>query len=93
MSLPPNAKQIGRLAMRQEGDNWTAYYALPNTMDGAIWLGSVKMAFVGNAPDRKQIFMDLMRECVSDIIQGETGVRPTWGGPSRAPESERSGSA
>lgn len=29
----------------------------------------------------------------SDIIEEQTGYRPTWGGPERAPEHERSGSA
>ena len=38
--------QIGRLAMRVEGKLWVAYYALPNTMKGAIFLGSVQMRFV-----------------------------------------------
>ena len=82
--------QIGRLALRVEGDNWTAYYAMPGTMDGAIWLGSIKMRFV-NDDARKNAFMDIMREAVGDIIEDSVGVRPTWGGPKSAPESERSG--
>ncbi len=28
--------KIGRLAMRHEGNFWNAYYAMPDTMDGAI---------------------------------------------------------
>lgn len=35
------AVKIGRLAMRHEGSNWSAYYAEPGTMEGAIFLGSV----------------------------------------------------
>ena len=27
-----NMQQIGRLAMRKEGGNWNAYYALPDSM-------------------------------------------------------------
>lgn len=81
-------QRIGRLAMREQGDRWVAYYALDNTMDGAIELGSIAMAFV-DRPDRKQQFMDLMRECVGDVIQRQTGTRPNWGGPESAPEHER----
>lgn len=83
--------QIGRLALRHEGENWNAYYALPDSMKEPIFLGSIRMgAVVDNAP-RKQVFMDLMRDIVSDIIEEKTGVRPTWGGPQSAPEHERSG--
>ena len=85
--------QIGRLAMRYEGDNWNAYYALPNSMKETIFLGSIRMGAVTNNQERKSAFMDMMRDVVSDIIENETGVRPTWGSPATAPEHERSGSA
>ena len=85
--------QIGRLAMRQEGDNWNAYYALPDSMDEPIFLGSVRMGAIANNPERKQAFMGMMRDIVSDIIEEQTGIRPTWGGPQAAPEHERAGSA
>ena len=39
-------EQMGRLAMRVEGDLWVAYYALPSTMKDAVFLGSIQMAFV-----------------------------------------------
>lgn len=87
-----NLQQIGRLALRVEGDNWNAYYAMPGTMDGAIHLGSLKMA-IARHPDRKQQFMALMRDAVADLIEQAAGERPEWNEPRRAPESERSGSA
>jgi len=80
--------RIGRMALRQEGDKWTAYYARDNTMYGALELGSIRLSFV-DRPDRKQQFMDLMRECFADHVQLEVGVRPEWGGPVKAPEHER----
>jgi hypothetical protein len=86
-------QQIGRLAMRQEGGNWNAYYALPDNMDGAVFLGSIRMTAILNNDERKNAFMDMMRDIVSDIIENETGVRPVWGGPTGAPEHERSGNA
>lgn len=85
--------QIGRLSMRREGDLWVAYYAMPGTMKGALFLGSVQMAFIVRDPARKNAFMDMMREAVGDIIEAKAGVRPVWGGPKSAPEHERGGNA
>lgn len=86
-----NLAQVGRLALRHEGDLWNAYYALPDTMEKPIFLGSIRMGAVTTSPARKQAFMDLMRDVVSDIIEQTTGIRPTWGGPRTAPEHERAG--
>lgn len=83
--------QIGRLAMRHEGENWVAYYALPDNMKEPIFLGSIRIGAITTNPKRKQIFMDMMRDIVSEIIEEKTGVRPVWGGPAAAPEHERSG--
>jgi hypothetical protein len=86
-------QQVGRLALRVEGHFWVAYYALPNTMKDAILLGQVQMQFVQDK-DRKDAFISLMQEAVSDIIAERTGVRPVWSnGPQPAPEAERSGHA
>jgi hypothetical protein len=90
--FPP--EQIGRLAMRVEGDYWAAYYALPNTMENSVLLGKIALRFIADM-ERKAEFMAMMREAVSDLIEEQTGKRPIWpdleGQP--APESERSGSA
>lgn len=86
--LAPAWAETGRLAMREEGENWNAYYALPDTMVGALWLGSIKMAFVENKTRRKA-FLDLMRECVSDILAEVHGERPRWQGERKAPDHER----
>jgi hypothetical protein len=87
--MPDN--QIGRLALRVEGNFWNAYYAMPGTMKDAIFLGSIQLRFVENKK-RKDVFMVLMREAVADIIEEITGTRPTWPNPPQpAPESERSG--
>jgi hypothetical protein len=84
-------KKIGRLALRHEGDFWNAYYAMPDTMEGAILLGSIRIRFV-ETQERKDAFLALMREAVSDILEEATGARPTWPeGPQPAPERERSG--
>jgi hypothetical protein len=82
-------QQIGRLALRTENNMWCAYYALQNTMDGAVFLGSIALNIVKNE-SRKQTFIKLMQEGVADIIEEFQGVRPTWPNPPQpAPESER----
>lgn len=90
-------QQIGRLAMRREGAWWVAYYAMPDTMDGAILLGQIAMRFVEGGDlqqRRKDAFMQLMRDSVADLFEERFGVRPTWPkGPQAAPEHERSGNA
>jgi hypothetical protein len=83
---------FGRLALRVEGDLWVAYYALPDTMRDAIFLGSIQLRFVQDQA-RKQIFMDLMREAVADLIEANIGERPSWQQPHVAPEHERGGKA
>lgn len=80
-----------RLALRFEGDNWNAYAATLDTMEGAVLLGSIKMGCVANNRARKQQFMDLMRAVVDDYIKDVVGVKPSWGEPTQAPEHERSG--
>lgn len=80
--------QIGRVAMRQEGANWNAYYAMTDTMEGAVFLGSLPMRFAEN-PKRKEAFLTLIRDCVADLIEEKIGQRPTWKEPVAAPEHER----
>jgi hypothetical protein len=90
----PRTHKIGRLAMRHEGAMWNAYYAMPGTMDGAVFLGSIAMRFVPGGSDRYAAFMNMMREAVSDLIEEETGQRPVWPeGVQAAPEREKAGHA
>lgn len=86
--------QVGRLAMRVEGDLWVAYYALPNTMKDALFLGSIQMAFVQDE-STKQIFMALMRDAISLILKEKAGADASWPDPSGspAPAHEKGGRA
>jgi hypothetical protein len=90
---PPKTQQVGRLAMREEGQWWAAYYAEQGTMAGAIPLGNIRLSAVKISLKAKESFMELMRELVADIIEEKFGVRPTWGGAEKAPEHERAGTA
>jgi hypothetical protein len=89
---PPDLRKMGRIALRHEGEFWNAYYAMPGTMEGALLLGSLHMRFATDRR-RKEAFMDLIRDCVGDILQQKIGRRPAWNEPEPAPEHERSGSA
>jgi hypothetical protein len=85
-------QQVGRLAFRVEGDNWACYYAMPNTMEGAILMGTVAIGVVRD-PERKQMFMDLMKSALGDFLEERLGQRPKHWEEKPGPESERSGSA
>jgi hypothetical protein len=85
-------KQVGRLAMRVEGNWWTAYYALPDTMEEAFRLGQVHMSVVQDET-RKQAFMDIFKSFIAEVIMSDAGEIITGWEVGRAPESERSGSA
>lgn len=84
--------KLGRLAMRREGTMWNAYYALPDTMEGAALIGSIAITFVASNSERKQAFMDIMASIVADHIEAHTGKRPDMR-VTDAPEHERGGTA
>lgn len=83
--------QIGRLAMRVEGEYWNAYYMMPNTVEGAVLLGSIRYALVANEHPRKWFFMELMEDAVADMVFETTGQYPEWGPPQASPEHEKAG--
>ena len=82
-----------RLAMRVEGVWWVAYIAQANTMEGAKRIGSILLGIVENNPGRKQAFMDLMKDAISDAIKSVFNQTADWGAPQSAPEAERAGRA
>ena len=84
--------QVGRLAFRVEGDWWAAYYAKPDSMEGAFELGRIAMRLVQDRA-RKEAFMTIMRDSISDFMQDIWGQRPDGFITSDAPEHERSGRA
>ena len=88
MKIETTTKQIGRLALRVEGDEWVAYYARTTTMDGALRIGSIHIRIVEQRPARKQEFMDLMRRALDDILRDVTGAQPSWQEPVTAKEKQ-----
>lgn len=85
-------KSVGRLALRVEGDNWTAYWAKPDTMDGAMWLASIRMVFVQDEA-RQEAFKSLLVEALAEVFADKLGTPVEAWDQRPAPESERSGSA
>ena len=86
--------EIGRLALRADGDYWNAYWVpSQDSMTDAVHLGSIRMNFVEEHKERKDAFMVLMMECFADQVEEKFDVRPSWSGPRQAPDNERSGSA
>lgn len=87
-------EKIGRVAFRHEGEYWNAYYALPDTMDGALLLASIHMGAVSGADNeaRKSEFMMLATSIANDILRA-AGHPITLGQPIAAPPHERAGNA
>jgi hypothetical protein len=82
---------IGRLAFRVEGESWVAYFAATGTMDGAIWMGAIRMSLV-NDPERKRAFMDIMKGALSDFLESQGREVESWN-EEQAPEHEKAGRA
>ncbi len=78
--------------MRVEGTWWVAYYALPNTMDGAIEIGRIAMAAV-QKKRCKNAFMDICKVFIGDVIRENTGAEIENWDIRQAPEHERAGQA
>lgn len=82
-------RQIGRLAIREIRDEVRFYYAMPDTMKGAILLGTVKANIMRRDRRRFDALLSLYRAAVADFLEDATGHRPTFNDPQRAPEHER----
>jgi hypothetical protein len=62
-----------------------------DTMKNATWMGSVAMGIVRD-PEHKRMFMELMRDTLSDFLEESVGQRPDYYSETPAPEHEKSGS-
>lgn len=89
MAKLPVPSEVGRLAFRVEGTMWNAYWAMPGTMKGALWLGSIALAGIDKNPTRKQAFVDLMQNMVTEILEEVTGQKVERYETRTAPASEQ----
>lgn len=81
-----------RIAIRREGAFVNAYFAPPDSMEGAILMGSVRTSILQKTPGAMEAYQELMKSAIatacSDTIGAVTEFRVE-----PAPESERSGHA
>ena len=79
----------GRIAVRSIRDEVHFFYAMPDTMKGALLLGTVKANILRGHPARFDAMLAIYREAVTDMIEAATGARIEFDQPQRAPEHER----
>lgn len=87
------AAQLGRLAMRVEGDWWIAYYAKIGTMEGALELGRLRMV-LAEIPAIKTATLEYYKGVMTAMVSGTIGAKLEWPTPEQpAPEHEKAGRA
>lgn len=91
--VPADAPQVGKIAMRQEGQWWVAYLDLQHENRPKVELARIHMDAMRINPDRREQFLTLARDLVADLIERATGIRPIFGAPTPGPEAERAGRA
>lgn len=95
MSISDDSKDelcaFGRIAFRVEGELWCAYYAKTDTMDGAIFIGSIRLAFV-QKPENKNKFKQFIQDGVEETLK-ELGHTVKQWNHQTAPEHECGGNA
>ena len=85
-------QEVGRLALRHEGEWWNAYWTKhQDSMIEAVLLGSIRVTLAHSAA--KDAFIEAMKLAFNNLVEDLTGQTPEWGAPHAAPESERSGHA
>lgn len=78
--------QVGRLAFRLEGAYWNVYYAQPDTMKDAVFLGGIRFTLVEGHEEVKKEFMAVMRHALTAAGEDALGVKLEW--PGAADESD-----
>jgi hypothetical protein len=81
--------ESGRLAFRVEGEFWNCYYAASNSMEGAIFMGSILMILVQDNEANKRRFMGLMKSCLEYMMKTIGVDLEGWSRLREAPEHER----
>lgn len=82
-----------RIAIRKEGKYINAYYALPDSMDGALHLGSILRGLCDTSPELFEAFVMLMQGVAGAVSRDVLGVEVAAFTEEPAPEHERSGHA
>ena len=74
---------------------YVAYYTQPHTMEGAITLGSIAMAFIADHPERRTQFIAMMKAGLEDaLLEMSGGVNHAhWSGEYQAAADDLEGGA
>lgn len=86
-------KQVGRVAIRHEGEFINAYWALPDTMNKAILLGSIRHALASTDPAVFEAFKGMMQLAATVFLKSVLNADAHFDNEQPAPEHERSGHA
>jgi hypothetical protein len=83
-----------RLAFREEGDRVVCYYALPDTMEGALELSSMRLGIMQRVPQLFPQWQQLMQTVMDHANREILGIEnPAEWEFTPAPEHERAGKA
>jgi hypothetical protein len=80
-----------RLALRSEGEFWTASVATMDSMEGAVEIGRIRLKLAQDETLREK-FKNLMTEAFKASL-AEIGLTPTSMSEHPAPDHERGGNA
>jgi hypothetical protein len=76
--MPDRTELPMRLALRVEGNKWNAYIAKQGTMERAIWVGSIAMRFIEGNQKRRDAFIALMTDALTEMLEEMYGIKPKW---------------
>lgn len=80
-----------RLAFRAEGEFVNVYYAAVDTMDGAMFLSSMRRSMLDKTPGAFAKWQELMRDILKTACIDALGVAPASFETRPGPEHERAG--
>ena len=82
--------EAGRLALREDGEFWVAYFAPLDSMEGAMPLASIGLRFL---PGRRAEFITLAKALLGDMLSASGLTISEWGGEDKPLDSERTRNA
>lgn len=98
-AIEDELRQIGHLAIRQEGVWWKAYYVLSQDetaknsaaadAPAPIMLGSIRFSAIRDNVARRREFITCMRGIIDDLMIGLFGTPGYWPRPMPEPTDEQ----
>jgi hypothetical protein len=82
-----------KLALRQEGYWWVAYFDQLKSGEDRVEIGRILMGVAQQEPAIKAKFIELNQMILEGVLKRIGIAAPFWNDPEPAPENERSGNA